>query len=349
MSDLPKFKRGEAWFVPDGDWLDDGKDWEPRRVSFRLRETFEVRPPKVGEARREAKVLAAVDLARIREAMDEEAEDEAPAADGAVERVEVRVEVPVPVFTEAQLEEIRKLGVEFGMALKPAIELVRPVTERLDNLIADYAKNLQTLMMGESIDLKPWTALSEKFRGQPNQVDEVRVRHGAAERGTARQTAASGDKLPGGEQRILDALAMRYPKASSRRQIAILAGYSAKSSGFQNYLSALRTKGLIETVERGFESLTAAGKARVTQGVRAPTGAGSRITMWLSKVSGGEAKVLRALIDAYPKTLDRPTLAERSGYSEQSSGFQNYISSLKTAGLVDVGKGTVRAASELFE
>jgi hypothetical protein len=142
---------------------------------------------------------------------------------------------------------------------------------------------------------------------------------------------------------------MRHPKASSRRQIAILAGYSAKSSGFQHYMIALRTKGLIETVERGFESLTAAGKARVTQGVHAPTVAVDRISMWLSKVSGGEARVLRPLLDAYPKTLDRSTLAERSGYSEESSGFQHYISSLKTAGLVDVGKGTVRAASELCE
>ncbi|GAC1388057.1 MAG: hypothetical protein NVSMB31_01440 [Vulcanimicrobiaceae bacterium] len=63
IEELPKFRKGEAWFVPDSDWLDDGIDWTPKRVQFKLRDTFEIRPPKFGQVRRGPKKLA--DVANI--------------------------------------------------------------------------------------------------------------------------------------------------------------------------------------------------------------------------------------------------------------------------------------------
>ena len=52
-------------------------------------------------------------------------------------------------------------------------------------------------------------------------------------------------KLASGERRILIALA-QYPMGRSKVQVALLTGYAATGGGFNNYLGALRTRGLIE-------------------------------------------------------------------------------------------------------
>src|SRR6266851_3035742 len=52
-------------------------------------------------------------------------------------------------------------------------------------------------------------------------------------------------KLSAGERRILTALA-QYPEGRSKVQVAVLAGYAATGGGFNNYLGALRSRGLIE-------------------------------------------------------------------------------------------------------
>src|SRR5713226_3944922 len=52
-------------------------------------------------------------------------------------------------------------------------------------------------------------------------------------------------KLTAGERRILTALA-QYPQGRSKVQVAVLTGYAASGGGFNNYLGALRSRGLIE-------------------------------------------------------------------------------------------------------
>ncbi len=68
-------------------------------------------------------------------------------------------------------------------------------------------------------------------------------------------------KLAAGERRILTALA-RYPQGRSKVQVAVLTGYAATGGGFNNYLGALRSRGLIEgdgdrlmITETGIQSL----------------------------------------------------------------------------------------------
>ncbi len=52
-------------------------------------------------------------------------------------------------------------------------------------------------------------------------------------------------KLAAGERRILTALA-QYPQGRGKVQVAVLTGYAATGGGFNNYLGALRSRGLIE-------------------------------------------------------------------------------------------------------
>src|SRR5260370_42372082 len=52
-------------------------------------------------------------------------------------------------------------------------------------------------------------------------------------------------RLAAGERRILTALA-QYSQGRSKVQVAVLTGYAASGGGFNNYLGALRSRGLIE-------------------------------------------------------------------------------------------------------
>ena len=52
-------------------------------------------------------------------------------------------------------------------------------------------------------------------------------------------------RLAAGERRILTALA-QYPQGRSKVQVAALTGYAATGGGFNNYLGALRSRGLIK-------------------------------------------------------------------------------------------------------
>jgi hypothetical protein len=51
--------------------------------------------------------------------------------------------------------------------------------------------------------------------------------------------------LKSGERRILTALA-QYPEGRSKVQVAVLTGYAANGGGFNNYLGALRSRGMIQ-------------------------------------------------------------------------------------------------------
>jgi hypothetical protein len=52
-------------------------------------------------------------------------------------------------------------------------------------------------------------------------------------------------KLASGERWILTALA-QYPEGRSKVQVAVLTGYAATGGGFNNYLGALRSRGLLQ-------------------------------------------------------------------------------------------------------
>jgi hypothetical protein len=53
------------------------------------------------------------------------------------------------------------------------------------------------------------------------------------------------DLAEDGERRILTAM-VQYPQGGSKVQVALLTAYAATGGGFNNYLGALRSRGLID-------------------------------------------------------------------------------------------------------
>jgi hypothetical protein len=158
----------------------------------------------------------------------------------------------------------------------------------------------------------------------------------------------SGDqtKLPKAERAILTVLS-QSPNGSSKTRTALLACYSSTGGGFNNALSALRTRGLIEP---GADPLriSADGAHALGPVDPLPTGQGLR-DWWLAKAGGkAERAVLNAVFEAWPQTISKEDIASQAGYAADGGGFNNALSRLRTMELIH-GRGDLKAADTLFD
>jgi hypothetical protein len=95
-------------------------------------------------------------------------------------------------------------------------------------------------------------------------------------------------------------------------------------------------------------SLTDSGKAAAEYPNIEPTNEALHQAI-LTKLPGPEGKILTVLLKHHPKAVDSAKLAELSGYTPGSGGFNNPRGRLKTLGLVEYPQpGFVVAKSLLF-
>ena len=128
--------------------------------------------------------------------------------------------------------------------------------------------------------------------------------------------------------------------------MAVLTGYAATGGGFNNYLGALRSRGLIEgdgdrlkTTEAGIQVL----------GSWEPLPAGvALIDYWRSRLGKAERLILEALTQVYPNALTKEEVAANAGYEPSGGGFNNALGRLRTLELV-LGRGALKASDNLFE
>jgi hypothetical protein len=140
------------------------------------------------------------------------------------------------------------------------------------------------------------------------------------------------------ERALLQVLAQRRERETSRAQLAVLSGYSSKSSGFDNALGSLRSRGLVEGLRITSEGSTVATPEPL------PTG-GALFQYWSSRLGKCERALLGQL--RVRDTLSRDQLAAWSGYSEASSSFQNALGRLRTLELVEGGRDAITLVEEL--
>jgi hypothetical protein len=152
-------------------------------------------------------------------------------------------------------------------------------------------------------------------------------------------------KLASGERRILTALA-QYPDGRSKVQVAVLTGYAATGGGFNNYLGALRSRGLIEGVGERI-TITEAGIQALGSWEPLPAGP-ALIDYWRGRLGKAERLILETLTDAYPGCLTKEEVAAKAGYEANGGGFNNALGRLRTLELVQ-GRGELRASVNLFD
>jgi hypothetical protein len=291
--------------------------------------------------------------------------------------VEKPVADPAAVAREVERQTARhaaatKRAVERGLAgvrasLTKSIPALRRASEQLAGAATSLeeslgAMNIRIVVDGarvtveqESDDGKSWTQLADSDIGDEVQIlaperaprSDRTVRAVAARPARELPTAApTAEGVTPSMQRILDALAAFERLGISpvvRVNAAFFAGYT-ENGHFNNMLGALRTKGLIDYPQGGTIALTDAGRLAAHADAHPIDSLAALHDVWLSKVSPSEGKLLRALIDIYPKAIARADLAARAGYTENGH-FNNMLGHLRTLGAADYPAGGMVAAT----
>lgn len=359
LSQLAELKTGEAWL-----WAPDFPEGAPlglRRVRILERETFNSSAtPKAGERQVEPKALAPVDLEALKTRMAatiERAKAEDPkelrrriaelerslklsVSNGRAApapRVEVqRVEIPA-----LRSEDLARLEEACGRALDAASELREAQAAVARTL--DEARQLQAQAARALALPAPPVQTSAMLGRRPG----APTRHDAP---CGARSAPTGG-LSGPQQRILDSLAwlesVRVPQAK-KVQLALLAEASPTSSAYTNNLGTLRTAGLLEYPGPGLVQLTADGRRAARASERPPTTEELHASLF-ARLPRPQTRILQALIDVYPKPLEKALVAERAEASSTSSAYTNNLGALRSLGLIDYpAPGQVVANDVLF-
>ena len=154
-----------------------------------------------------------------------------------------------------------------------------------------------------------------------------------------------GLKIGQCERRILGFLRTKQGEALSKVQIGAMTGYRHSSGGFNNALSKLAKANLI--VRRGSDiELNQGATAEIDSliGNEVP----HRLEDWINKLSACERSIYQKLLEEPGRVFSKQEMADETGYSAGSGGFNNALSRLNTLGLMRRnGGGEIELNSEV--
>jgi hypothetical protein len=163
------------------------------------------------------------------------------------------------------------------------------------------------------------------------------------------QDGTERGELTGPEQRIIDAIAWQNSigiEEPDQVAVAFLARYTYGTGGFNNAKGSLRTKGLVEY--RGDRIvLTDAGK-RLANAAEEDLTTEELHKRVLSVLKNPEQRILKPLLEAYPKALHDEELAPLAKYKPGVGGFNNPKGRLRTLGLIQYPQPRHSVASSIL-
>jgi uncharacterized protein len=362
MKSLPSLPRGEAWaWNPSQDLF--------KRIAIRQRRTFDSgATPRAGERKREPKVLAQIDLARLGKSMAEAAERQRqsdPKAlraqiaelvkerDRAVKSMPAKTTAVVrPVVTDAQIARVEKIVARAEIVLGTHDAAIARHGEAYAAALDRFTKTAKVMKSATLIAIDD---LRGRLRVPPPEslvVTSPRPPKVVNGGGTSDPNLKPEDpNLKPAHLRILTAIAwweslgVRSPDLGG---VAFVAGTTTKSSAFDNNRSRLRAAGYVHYPSSGHVELTDAGRAMAPTPQLPATNEALHEAIF-QKVTPAHARLLRALIAVYPEELSLEEFAVRSGTTVSSSAFDNNRSWLRARGLAEYPRtGFVRATPLLF-
>jgi hypothetical protein len=324
LQSLPSLKTGTGWI------------WSPeigilKRAEFPMIRTYDSSRAPDGESAKV--VLAQVDMdtigAKLETAAAEVLADDPRRLKAKIAELEKRSKQPASADPNAIANAESKgalRGKTEGYA--EAINAIMPLAEKLREISAAASE------IARGID-----AWSRKAPMPPTKRENV-----AQDRPTTKKAHQSTEKMASGERKILTALA-QYPSGRTKRQVGMLAGYAINGGGFNNYLSALRSKGWMDG--RGDDlRITEAGISALGSFDPLPTGDDLR-HYWFGQLEKAPRAILESLTKVYPNCMTKEDVAEDCGYEAGGGGFNNALSRLRTLELIE-GRGELKASDDLF-
>ena len=156
--------------------------------------------------------------------------------------------------------------------------------------------------------------------------------------------AARSNKLKAGAERMLAALCQWYPERMTVTQMRSHAGMK-KSGTFNAYMSLLRGGGYIETDGASIVA-TRAGLDYFGANIpKAPRTTDEVLQVWEPKLKSGARRILQVLVQRGGRPVSLPTIYKEAGLSK-SGTFNAYLSSLRSARLIETGRGYAQAKKE---
>jgi len=230
-------------------------------------------------------------------------------------------------YKAAIAEMSRKAGI-YATQSKQVLQRMLGSFEDISRIAQDALDQmvLPTLDIAEFAEPRT-TAISDS----PKQ----RVSRSPVRRQPASTNGALGE-LPKAERNIIQALGP-FSDGRTKVQIALLCGYSHKGGGFNNALSSLRSKGLID----GYGSMRATDLAHAQYGPFTAMPRGRELfDQWLRHSAIGKAErcILEALYQVAPRSITKEEVAELAGYEAKGGGFNNALSRLRTLELITRGR-----------
>jgi hypothetical protein len=342
MESLASLGLGEAWFWSPA-WLNIFK-----RVQVRQRDTFNSsKTPEVGDQLVTPKVLAAVDIAALKERVAATIE-RAKADDPAVLRAklgELQRQLAERPTAQPQLVEIPVVLAKDIAALSELGENLR--AQSVD--VAQYVEHLGLIAKKilEAANELTRAVVAAKPQGAPGirQVAAPPVGGFACLKESIRvEKPLSGD-LSRGEHAVLTVVAQHLGQGgATREQITVLTGY--KRSSRDKFLQLLGAGGYVEAIGDSFRP-TEAGLAALGDDFQPlPTGPELR-QYWQGKLTGGERQIFDIVVKGYPKAIGREDISAATSY--QRSSRDKFLQLLAARKLLEpVGRGAVRASRILF-
>lgn len=349
MTSLASLGLGEAW-IWSPSWLNIFQ-----RTQIRKRETFNSsKTPEVGEHAIQPKVLAAVDLAAIREkvaatiekvnaddpktlrARISELQRQLSVKENIVANVPAsKVErVEIPILKDGQIKRLEATACGIEKASGKTLQAIRVMIEAVQKVHG---------RLPEAGGFTP--------RTKTTVIAPARFEAPKRLRNASTQSEFGREILTTPRQRILDALAWLEVIGVTRfdrNQVAFLAGQSPTSSGYTNNLSALKTAGFVVYPDSGTVAMTEEGR----QNANFPAAPGTTEELHravMDKLPTPRRRILDVLLKYYPRALLRAEVAEAALQSPTSSGYTNNLCALKSLGLIEYPSSKeARAADMLF-
>jgi uncharacterized protein len=243
--------------------------------------------------------------------------------------------LPTVQKPEIQIKEVSVLSKENVALLEKSCQEIQSFRTLIDHNIRESLTTMDRMAAMVSELSKPATPVRPFVRVSPP------VRKVNSE--TGRISFSTNEKISGGKQRMMIALAQR--PGLNRRQLGLRSGLSSKSGTFTTYLGDLRTRGLVTNNGDCFQ-LTPEGVAALGDYTPLPEGR-ELLNHYLKELGdSGTSRMLYALSRCYPAEMTREELAQHAGLSAGSGTFTTYLGKLRTLELV-TGKTNLRMSEEL--
>lgn len=335
IGSIASLQRGECWFWSPS-WLE-----KFERVQIRERTTFNSSAtPQVGEKVVIAKKLAKVDIEslgeRIKAAAEKVKENDPAELRRKITALERQLaEKPI---TQNEVKEVPMLTAEERKKIEALIAQFTKAHERMERGFMEVAEagkvigalkpeinSITAKLAAPSIQATP--------QSRPTPYGLATAIYERNNRTTLTPAHTNG-ALPKCERAILTAAIQRLPKDSSRAQLALIAGYSVNSGGFNNAMGKLRSLGYMEgcgdqnrPTQQGLEKLPEVPPLPTSEHL---------LDYWKAKLPKAERAILTMIAFA-PDGISREELGAQTGYSPGSGGFNNALGKLRILELIQRG------------